>query len=110
MKRSPVLFTIVIASVILLYAQDNQPKEMMGWICNSTCVTQSAGQATCDANCADKSGDPVFVQDNGKVSKISNPDMVTGKMGHKVKVKCNMSKDKEAMEILEVHDIQANAG
>lgn len=108
MKRSAVLFTMVLASLILLYAQDNKPTEMTGWICNSTCVKQSAGQATCDAACTDKSGEAVFVEDNGKVSKISNPDMVKGKMGQKVKVKCQMSRDKEAMEILEI--IQANAG
>jgi hypothetical protein len=108
MKRSAMLFTIVLASLVLLYAQDNQPTEMSGWICNSTCVNQSVGHATCDASCTDKSGNAVFVQENGKVSTISNPDMVKGKMGQKVKVKCTMDKDKEAMEILEI--IQANAG
>jgi hypothetical protein len=102
------LFTIVLASLVLLYAQDNQPMEMSGWICNSTCVNQSAGHATCDASCTDKSGSAVFVEENGKVSTISNPDMVKGKMGQKVKVKCTKDKDKESMEILEV--IQANAG
>ncbi len=110
MKRNAALFTVVLASVILLYSQDNPPMEMTGWICTSACVTQSSGHASCDASCAgkDKSGDAVFVDDNGKVSKISNPDMVKGKMGQKVKAKCKMSKDKEAMEILEL--IQANAG
>jgi hypothetical protein len=34
--------------------------------------------------------------------------MVKGKMGQKVKVKCTMDKEKEAMEILQV--IEANAG
>jgi len=34
--------------------------------------------------------------------------VVKGKMGQKVKVKCNMSKDKQAIEILEV--ILSNAG
>jgi hypothetical protein len=108
MKRSALLFTIVLTSLVLLYAQDNQPMEMTGWICNSTCVNQSAGHATCDASCTDKSGAAVFVEDNGKVTTISNPDMVKGKMGQKVKVKCTKDKDKESMEILEL--IQANAG
>jgi hypothetical protein len=108
MKRSAMLFTIVLASLVLLYAQDNQPMEMTGWVCNSACVNQSAGHATCDANCTDKSGNAVFVEENGKVSTISNPDMVKGKMGQKVKVKCTKDKDREAMEILEI--IQANAG
>jgi hypothetical protein len=108
MKRSVALLTIVLASLVLLYSQDNKPTEMTGWICNSTCVHQSAGHASCDADCTDKSGAAVFVEDSGKVSKISNPDMVKGKMGQKVKVKCNMNKDTESMEILEL--IQANAG
>jgi len=102
MKRSAVLFTIVLTSLILLYAQDNQPVEMTGWICNSACVTQAAGQATCDVNCRDKNGDAVFVEDSGKVTKISNPDVVKGHMGTKMKVKCKMSRDKEAMEIQEL--------
>jgi len=108
MKRSAVLFTLVLTSLILLYAQDNPSKEMTGWICNSTCVTQAAGHASCDANCSDKSGDVVFVEENGKVTKISNPDMVKANMGQKVKAKCRMSKDREAMEIEEL--LQANAG
>jgi len=102
MKRSAALCTIVLTSLILLYAQDNKPTEMTGWICNSGCVTQAAGHATCDANCTDKSGDAVFVEDSGKVTKISNPDIVKGHMGTKMKVKCQMSKDKEAMEIQEL--------
>jgi hypothetical protein len=108
MKRSAMLFTIVLASLVLLYAQDNQTMEMTGWVCNSACVNQSAGHAACDASCTDKSGNTVFVEENGKVSTISNPDMVKGKMGQKCTVKCKRAKDKESMEILEL--IQANAG
>ncbi|HKF20625.1 MAG TPA: hypothetical protein VKE93_03590 [Candidatus Angelobacter sp.] len=108
MKRTAQLIVIVLASLALLYAQESQTMEMTGTICNSACVKQSAGQASCDASCSDKSGDAVFVDDSGKVSKISNPDKVTGKMGQKVKVKCKMNKDKEAMEILDV--VLANAG
>jgi hypothetical protein len=108
MKRSVAFFVIVLGSLILLYAQDTKTMEMTGTICNSTCVNQNPGHATCDATCTDKSGDAVFVDDQGKVTKISNQDMVKGKMGQKVKVKCTMDKDREAMEILQV--IEANAG
>ena len=103
MKRNAALFTIVIASLFLLYAQDNPPTEMTGWICSSACVTQTPGHAACDANCAtnDKGGDMVFVSDEGKISKISNPDMAKGKMGQQVKVKCKMDKEKQSMEIIE---------
>ena len=113
MKRNVALLTIVFSSLILLYTQDNKygqdnkVEEMTGWICNSACVTPSAGKSTCDATCKDKSGDAVFVDDQGKVSKITNQDIVKGKMGQKVKVKCNW-KDKESMEILQI--IYANAG
>jgi len=103
MKRNAALFTIVIASLLLLYGQDNPPTEMAGWICSSACVTQTPGHAGCDANCAanDKGGDMVFVSDEGKISKISNPDMAKSKMGQQVKVKCKMDKEKQSMEIIE---------
>jgi hypothetical protein len=102
MKRSATLCGIVVASLILLYAQDNKPTEMTGVICNSTCINQSAGHASCDSNCTDKSGPAVFVEDNGTVSKINNPETVKGKMGQKVKVKCNMHKADQSMDILDV--------
>ena len=108
MKRSAALFTILLFSLALLYAQEQQSMEMTGWVCNSACVTQSAGHTTCDANCTNKSGDAVLVQDNGKVTKISNPDVVKGYMGQKVKAKCKMNKDGEAMEVLDI--ALANAG
>ena len=103
MKRSAALCGILLASVILLYAQDTtKPMEMTGVICNSSCVTQSAGHASCNAGCTDKSGAAVFVEDNGNVSKINNPETVKGKMGQKVKVKCNMHKEDQSMDILDV--------
>jgi hypothetical protein len=110
MKRSAALLTIVLTSLVLLYAQDNKATQMTGWICNSACIAQSAGHATCDATCKDKSGDAMFVEDSGKVTKIANPDMVKGKMGQKVKVKCTMNKDKEEMEILQILQSAAVSG
>lgn len=101
MKRSAALCGVLLASLILLYAQDNKPVEMTGAICYSTCINQSAGHASCDANCNDKSGPAVFVEDNGNVTKINNPDMVKGKMGQKVKVKCTMHKEDQSMDILD---------
>jgi hypothetical protein len=70
--------------------------EMRVRIRTSACVTQSAAHAACDAICAGG--------DNGKSSKISNPDMVKGKMGQKVKAKCRMrnDNDKEPVEINEL--------
>lgn len=105
MKRSAGLCTIVLASVLLLYGQSDTPKEMTGWICTSACVAKSASHASCDASCAgkDKHGEAVFVDDNGKVSKISNPDKIKGKMGKKVKAKCKMNKDNDSMWIFSIY-------
>jgi hypothetical protein len=43
----------------------------------------------------------MFVGDDGKTTKISNPDKVKGHMGHKMKVKSQMTKDGE-MQIDEI--------
>ncbi len=94
MKRIALLLVIVLSSAAL-YAQ-KQPKgiEMTGTICDSKCVTQSAGQSACDLKCAQTGGDAVFVEDNGKVTKIANPEKVKGSMGKRVKARCKMMKKK----------------
>ena len=111
-KRNAGLCTIVLASALVFYGQSETPKgqsdipkQMTGWICTSACVNKTVSQATCDATCAgkDRRGEAVFVDDNGKVSKISNPDMVKGKMGKKVKAKCKMNKDNDSMQILSIY-------
>jgi hypothetical protein len=110
MRRFVGALVIVFCSSMLLYAQQaskatqgtDKGTEMTGWVCNSKCVTHDAGKAACDQNCADKSGDAVFIEDSGKVTKIANPDMVEGKMGKKVKVHCDMMKDQDAMKIYDV--------
>ena len=94
---------MVVASTMWLQAQDkNKGTEMTGWICNSKCVTQKADQAACDQSCTDKSGEAVFIDDQGKITKIANPAKVEGDMGKKVKVKGKMMKKKDAMEIYDV--------
>jgi hypothetical protein len=91
MKRIAGLFTMVLALMMLVYAQDkNKPMEMTGWICNSKCVSHDKPTATCDASCTETSGDVVFIDEQGKTTKISNPAMVKGHMGKKMKVKCEM--------------------
>lgn len=115
MKRIAGLLAIVLGSWMLIYAQDqskgpdqSKGQEMTGWICNSKCVNQTAAKASCDESCTDKSGDVVFVDDSGKVTKIANPDKVMDKMGKKVKVKCDMMKDQDMMQIYDV--VLMNAG
>lgn len=110
MRRFVGVLVAVFCTSMLLYAQQaskstqetGQGTEMTGWVCNSKCVTHDAGKAACDQTCTDKSGDAVFIEDSGKVTKIANPDMVEGKMGKKVKVHCDMMKDQDAMKIYDV--------
>jgi hypothetical protein len=111
MKRLVGLLMTVFFSSVLLYAQQSSKAtqsqtgkgtEMTGWICSSKCVTHTAGTAACDQTCNDKSGDVVFIDDSGKVTKISNPDMAMDKMGKKVKVHCDMNKEQGTMQLYDV--------
>jgi hypothetical protein len=89
MKRSAYLLVPLLASAILLHAEDMGPtNDMTGWLCNSKCVTRNTGHATCDQSCADKSGEVVLVDDHGQVFKIANQDKVMPHVGKKVKMKC----------------------
>jgi hypothetical protein len=104
MKRCTALLAIVLGSV-MLYAQDApRGHEMTGTICDSKCVTQSVGQSSCDMNCTQKGGDAVFVEDNGKVTKIANPEKVQGNMMKKVKVMCDMTEE-HTMNIYEIYSL-----
>ena len=119
MKRILGLLTIVLGSTLLLSAQDTSKggtdqgaamkgTEMTGMLCDSKCVKQDAAKASCDLNCTEKSGQATFIDDEGKATKVANPEVATGKMGKKVKVHCDMMKDKSAMMIYDV--VFANAG
>lgn len=109
MKRIAGLLALVLGATIMMYGQDKgKGSEMTGWICNSKCVQQNAGVAACDLKCTDKTGEAVFVDDQGKVTKIANPRKVKGAMGKKVKVKAEMMDDKDMMEIYDV--VHLNGG
>jgi hypothetical protein len=104
MKRSTALLVIVLGSV-MLYAQDGpRGHEMTGTICDSKCVTQIAGQSSCDLNCTQKGGDPVFVEDNGRVTKVANPEKCQGNMMKRVKVMCDMTPE-HTMTIYEIYSL-----
>jgi len=102
MKRIALLLTLVLGSA-MLYAQE-KPKaiEMSGTICDSKCVTQTGSQSACDLNCTQKGGDAIFVDDNGKATKIANPEKVKGYKGKHVKAKCKMMED-DTMWILSIY-------
>jgi hypothetical protein len=53
--------------------------EMTGSVTTRCCA--DAGHAACDQNCADKSGDVVMVDDQGRVFEIANQDKVKGFAG-----------------------------
>jgi len=103
MKRNAVLLVIVLGSM-MVYAQE-KPKgiDMTGTICDSKCVTQSAGQSACDVKCTQKGGDAVFIEDNGTVTKIANPEKVKGYRGKHIKARCKMMKDQDTMWIYSIY-------
>src|ERR1700756_5768624 len=76
MKVIASLLTVVLGSALLLAQDMSQGVEMSGTICDSNCVTQTGGHAACNLKCSQKGGDAVFIDDNGKVTKIANPDKV----------------------------------
>jgi hypothetical protein len=51
---------------------------------------QSGSQSACDPNYTKTGSDTVFIEDNGKVTKIAYPDRVEGYMGKRVKTKRKM--------------------
>jgi hypothetical protein len=88
------LFTVVLSLTGLIAAQDSSgtkkssnPQQMTGTICNSSCVTQVENLPTCDPTCTIDTGDCVFVDNQGTVTKVENPDKCKGVMGKKVKIK-----------------------
>ena len=105
MKRIAPLLAIVLGSVMLYAQEKSEGTEMSGTICDSRCVTQSSGQSACDPQCTRTGGDAVFVEDNGKVTKIANPDKVKGYMGKRVKTKSRMMKgqDEDLMWIYAIY-------
>src|SRR5215469_15941666 len=93
MKRIALLLTLVLGSAMLFAQEKPKAIDMTGTICDSRCVTQTGSQSACDLNCTQKSGDAVFIDDNGKATKIANPEKVKGYNGKHVKTKCKMMDD-----------------
>src|SRR5512146_2418033 len=100
MRRTALLLIVTLSSaMVMVAAQDqdnagnNSSKEMIGWICNAKCVDRSSGTPTCNQNCAEAVGEVVFIQDNGKVTKIANQQMAEPMAGKKCKVKGKMDPD-----------------
>ena len=103
-KIAPML-ALFLCPLILIGQEKQQAMDMTGTVCNSKCVNRSSDRAVCDSGCTEKGGDAVFVEENGKVTKIANPDKVKGFMGKHVKAKCRMMQDKDEIwfESLSLH-------
>ncbi len=74
MKRFAGLLVLILSSAVLLFAQGGTAAEMTGQTCNSKCVVQSAGHASCDQACSERNGVTVFIDEQGNVSSIANPN------------------------------------
>ena len=111
MKRIAVILFLVLGSAILLPAQEkNNGDELTGTICDQKCVKQDAGKSACDLSCTERSGEAFFINDQGKATKIANPQVCKGKMNQKARVRAEMKKDQDS-DYMFLHDvIWANAG
>ena len=113
MRRMAGLLALLLGCTLSLAAQDkgksdSKGTEMTGVLCNAKCVKQDAGKAACDSGCTEKSKDVVFIDDQGKATKVANPKMAKGKMGKPVKVHGEMMQGKDEMKLYDV--VLANAG
>jgi hypothetical protein len=82
MKRLGWLCLAVLCSAALLQAEN---QTMGGWVCDSKCVVQNNGRNTCDPSCTDRSGETVFISDEGAISAVSNPDICASHMNKHVR-------------------------
>src|SRR5690242_14430288 len=103
MRRIAGVLILLLAIAASVIAEDKATgSEMTGWICSSKCVIQNAGVSTCKQDCAAKGGDTVFLDDQGKVTKIANAKDAKSHMNKKVKMKAQMNSDN--LTIVEVFD------
>ena len=108
MKRTAWLLIAVLCSAVLLHASEpsgkddaGKGKQMSGWLCNSKCVSNTGGKASCNKGCSETGGDVVFIDSKGAVVKIENQDKVMSMSGKKVKMKAEM-KGKDMMYVYEI--------
>jgi len=95
MKRivGTLVFVFALSFMILLQAQDQgkaKGTEMMATACNAGNVVMTDGKATCDQSKGGKSDDMVVIDDQGKATKVANPDKLKGMSGQKLKINCEM--------------------
>jgi hypothetical protein len=115
MKRAAgILFAVVLCLTGLLAAQDSggtkqssKAQQMTGTICNSSCLTQVENLQTCDPTCTIDTGDCVFVDNQGTVTKVENPQKCKGVMGKPVKIKVAPKEtEKERQKDLVIEELE----
>jgi len=111
MKRLAWLFLAVLCSAILLNAES---KTMDGWVCDSACVVQHDNRATCDPTCTERSGNDVFISDEGAVSTITNPDVCASHINKHVHAtySCDEQKavDKARRDAIQIQELRDAGG
>jgi hypothetical protein len=110
MKQIAWLFLAVLCSAILLNAEDNNGQRMNGWVCDSKCVVQNGGSATCSADCTERSGTSVFITDQGEVRQISNQDMCQSHVNKHVKARVSFPQDPSKSEMMRLEELQNDSG
>lgn len=85
MQRIALLFLFILGCVALMHAQSSNTKTLNGTVCDSSCVVQENGLATCDKSCTIKSGEAVLVDDQGKLMRVANQDVCKSHIGKHVK-------------------------
>ena len=119
MKQILGLLTIILGSTLLLSAQDTSKggtdqgaamkgTEMTGMLCDTKCVKQDGDKASCNPDCTRNSGEVTFIDDDGKATKVANPEVARGKMGKRVMIHEDMVKDTHEMKVYDV--VFRNAG
>jgi hypothetical protein len=104
----------MLGSAILLSAQtQSQTQTMTGWVCNTACVVEHSGAATCDPTCGSTTGTAVFVSDTGKVMDVANQNICASHMNKHVKIKCSTlnhessaaaAANREEIRIMDIRD------
>jgi hypothetical protein len=106
MKRSSWLLLGILGSAALLFAADpnTETKTKNGTICDAQCVTKVNDRNTCDRTCTAKSGEAVFVDDDGTLMKIENQDKARPHMAQHVKMTCTEAQREQTLRILQLNE------
>lgn len=108
MKRI-LLLVAVLVSASFAYAQDTgKTVSLTGTVCDSKCAFQITSSPIpkygCRKDCGESGGEAMFIDDQGKMMKIDNPDMVKTHMGKHVKMKAQMMPQGDMMHVMHISD------